>query len=88
MTLSSNGPGAECEPWPPLKDGRRLAVSNSTAGQLTQFGLHLEANAKQLKKMADDRTGQKALTKLAEMKTGRVVTFPALADLPKLAVCA
>jgi hypothetical protein len=26
----------------------------------------------------------KKLTKLAEMKTGRVVTFPALADLPKL----
>ncbi len=34
--------------------------------------------------MVDDRTGEKALTKLAELKTGREVTFPKLADLPAL----
>jgi len=46
-------------------------------------GKAMEAYAKQRKKLDEDRTGQKALTKLAEMKTGREVTFPALADLPK-----
>ena len=40
-----------------------------------------EAYDKQQRKMEDDRTGQKTLTKLAELKTGRVVTFPALVDL-------
>ncbi|HNQ90142.1 MAG TPA: hypothetical protein PKM73_16110 [Verrucomicrobiota bacterium] len=33
--------------------------------------------------MQEDRTGEKALTKLAEIKTGREVTFPKLADLPR-----
>ena len=32
--------------------------------------------------MVEDRTGEKALQKLAELKTGREVTFPRLADLP------
>ena len=46
-------------------------------------GRAMEAYAKKRKEMDEDRTGQKALVKLAEMKTGREVTFPALADLPK-----
>jgi len=33
------------------------------------------------RKMRDDRTGEKTLQKLAEMKTGRDVTFPKLAEL-------
>jgi len=33
------------------------------------------------RKMRDDRTGEKTLQKLAEMKTGREVTFPKLAEL-------
>lgn len=33
------------------------------------------------RKMRDDRTGEKTLQKLAELKTGREVTFPKLAEL-------
>ncbi|MCP5516646.1 MAG: tyrosine-type recombinase/integrase [Verrucomicrobiales bacterium] len=43
-----------------------------------------EAYAKQLRKLTEDRTGEKALIKLAEIRTGKKVTYPALADLPKL----
>ncbi len=46
-------------------------------------GRAMEAYAKQRKELDEDRTGQKALTKLAEMKTGREVTFPTLAELPE-----
>jgi len=35
------------------------------------------------KKMRDDRTGEKTLQKLAEMKTGREVSFPKLGHLAK-----
>jgi len=31
--------------------------------------------------MVEDRTGEKALQKLAELKTGRAVTFPKVAEL-------
>ena len=44
-------------------------------------GRAMEAHDKQRRKMEADRTGEKTLTKLAEMKTGRVVSFPKLADL-------
>ncbi|HOW67422.1 MAG TPA: site-specific integrase [Candidatus Paceibacterota bacterium] len=46
-------------------------------------GRAMQAYAKQRKKMDEDRTGEKALTKLAEMKTGREVSFPMLIDLPQ-----
>jgi integrase len=36
------------------------------------------------RKMREDRTGEKSLKKLAEMKTGQPVSFPKLADLPAL----
>jgi len=36
------------------------------------------------KEFEADRTGERALKKLAELKTGRKVVFPALADLPEL----
>jgi integrase len=36
------------------------------------------------RKMREDRTGEKSLKKLAEMKTGKPVSFPKLADLPAL----
>ncbi len=36
------------------------------------------------RKMCEDRTGEKSLKKLAEMKTGQPVSFPKLADLPAL----
>jgi nucleoside-diphosphate-sugar epimerase len=36
-----------------------------------------------LRELEADRTGQKALQKLAELKTGREVTFPKLADLAR-----
>ena len=41
-----------------------------------------EAYNKQFEQIESDRTGQKAIAKLAEMKTGKIVTFPALAELP------
>jgi integrase len=47
-------------------------------------GRAMEAYAKQRRKMEEDRTGAKALQKLAEMKTGREVRFPTLAELPEL----
>lgn len=47
-------------------------------------GRAIEAYEKQRRKMQEDRTGEKALTKLAEMKTGREVSFPKLAELPDL----
>jgi hypothetical protein len=43
-----------------------------------------EAYNRLLKQMREDRTGAKALTKLAELKSGRKVSFPKLADLPEL----
>ncbi len=46
-------------------------------------GRAMEAHDKQLRKLAEDRTGEKTLTKLAELKTGRKVTFPKLADLAR-----
>jgi len=36
------------------------------------------------RKMREDRTGEKSLKKLAEMKTGKPVSFPKLTDLPAL----
>jgi len=47
-------------------------------------GRALEAYARQRRKFQEDRTGEKALKKLAEIKTGREVSFPKLADLPEL----
>jgi integrase len=47
-------------------------------------GRALEAYEIQRKKLVEDRTGEKTLQKLAEIKTGREVTFPKLADLPQL----
>jgi len=44
-------------------------------------GRALEAYEKKRRKLSEDRTGEKALTKLADMKTGREVSFPKLADL-------
>jgi integrase len=41
-----------------------------------------QAYDKQFEQIESDRTGQKAVAKLAEMKTGKVVAFPALAELP------
>lgn len=46
-------------------------------------GRAMEAHDKQLRKLEEDRTGEKTLAKLAELKTGREVTFPKLADLPQ-----
>ncbi len=46
-------------------------------------GRAMEAHDKQLRKLEEDRTGEKTLTKLAEIKTGREVTFPKLRDLPQ-----
>ena len=42
-----------------------------------------QAYDKQFQQIKSDRTGQKAMTRLAEMKTGKIVTFPALAELPQ-----
>jgi hypothetical protein len=39
--------------------------------------------ARRQKEFEEDRTGERALKKLAELKTGRQVTFPTLADLPR-----
>jgi hypothetical protein len=36
------------------------------------------------RKMREDRTGEKSLKKLAEMKTGKPVSFPKLGDLSAL----
>ena len=36
------------------------------------------------RKMREDRTGAKSLQKLVELKTGKAVSFPKLADLPAL----
>ena len=36
------------------------------------------------KELLADRTGERALKKIAEIRTGKKVTFPALADLPEL----
>ncbi|MCZ7641389.1 MAG: integrase [Verrucomicrobia bacterium] len=44
-------------------------------------GRAMEAHDKQLRRLQEDRTGEKTLTKLAEIKTGREVRFPKLADL-------
>lgn len=44
-------------------------------------GRAMEAYEKQRRHIEEDRTGEKALTKLAELKTGREVRFPKLADL-------
>ncbi|MBX3744130.1 MAG: tyrosine-type recombinase/integrase [Verrucomicrobiae bacterium] len=44
-------------------------------------GMALAAYDLLARKMRDDRTGEKTLQKLAEMKTGREVTFPKLAEL-------
>ncbi|MCZ7636723.1 MAG: hypothetical protein M5U12_12235 [Verrucomicrobia bacterium] len=46
-------------------------------------GRAMEAHDKRFREMQEDRTGEKALTKLAEIKTGREVTFPKLADLAR-----
>jgi integrase len=46
-------------------------------------GRAMEAHDKQLRQLEEDKTGEKTLTKLAELKTGREVTFPKLADLPR-----
>ncbi len=46
-------------------------------------GRAMEAHDKQLRQLEEDRTGEKTLTKLAELKTGREVTFPKLADLAR-----
>jgi integrase len=44
-------------------------------------GRAMTAYEVQRKKILEDRNGEKALHKIAELKTGRVVTFPRLADL-------
>lgn len=44
-------------------------------------GRAMTAYEVQRKKLLEDRNGAKALQKLAELKTGRVITFPRLADL-------
>jgi len=46
-------------------------------------GRAMEAHDKRFLEIQEDRTGEKMLTKLAEIKTGREVTFPKLADLPR-----
>ncbi len=46
-------------------------------------GRAMEAHDKRFIEIQEDRTGEKMLTKLAEIKTGREVTFPKLADLPR-----
>ena len=46
-------------------------------------GRAMEAHDKQLRKLEEDRTGEKTLAKLAELKTGREVTFPRLGDLAR-----
>ena len=43
-----------------------------------------EAYDRMLQTIVEDRTGEKALKKLAELKTGREVSFPKLADLFQL----
>jgi hypothetical protein len=40
----------------------------------------MEAHEKQLRQLEEDKTGEKTLAKLAELKTGREGTFPKLAD--------
>jgi integrase len=44
-------------------------------------GKAIEAHERLLKKFEEDRTGERTLKKLAELKTGREVNFPKLADL-------
>lgn len=46
-------------------------------------GRALEAYARLAAEMEDDRTGEKAIQKLAEMKSGREVSFPRLDELAK-----
>ena len=46
-------------------------------------GRAIEAYDRLAKEMAEDRTGEKAIQKLAELKTGREVTFPRLDELAK-----
>jgi hypothetical protein len=43
-----------------------------------------EAYDRMVQTIVEDRTGEKALKKLAELKTGREVSFPKLADLYQL----
>jgi integrase len=44
-------------------------------------GKAIEAHDRLLRKFEEDRTGERTLKKLAELKTGREVTFPKLAEL-------
>jgi integrase len=44
-------------------------------------GKAIEAHDQLLRKFEEDRTGERALKRLAELKVGREVTFPKLADL-------
>ena len=44
-------------------------------------GRAMTAYEEQRKKLLEDRNGEKALQKIAELKTGRAVTFPKLAEL-------
>ena len=46
-------------------------------------GRAMEAYERQAKKLQEDRTGEKTLQKLAELKTGREVSFPKLDELAK-----
>src|SRR5262245_47419751 len=46
-------------------------------------GRAIEAYERLAIEMAEDRTGERAIQKLAEMKTGRVVAFPKLDELAK-----
>lgn len=46
-------------------------------------GRAIEAYDRLAKEMEEDRTGEKAIQKLAELKTGREVTFPRLDELAK-----
>jgi len=46
-------------------------------------GRALETDERMAREMADDRTGEKAIQKLAELKSGREVSFPKLEELPK-----